>query len=150
MENRDRIRFLEFTTAIPRLIPGTKISVSKYHGSTPMNLPTARTCSFQLNLPNYKTQAELGQKLRAAVSNGLKSGFHENASTRPRGISVHSPAVSHAPSPTTSPRASSSSSSSLPAPASAANSGPVAATQSQPTNGVGYVLKFSKLMLEQS
>ena len=105
MENRDRIRFLEFTTAIPRLIPGTKIAVSRQHGPTPMNLPTARTCSYQLNLPAYKTQAELGQKLRDAVSNGLKSGFHENASTRLRGISVFSPNVSRAASPSASPRA---------------------------------------------
>ena len=88
MKNQDRIRFLEFVTAIPRLTPGTQIDVSGQHAPTPMNLPTANTCSYQLNLPFYKTREELGQKLRDAISNGLSSGFHENRSTRPRGISI--------------------------------------------------------------
>ena len=141
MSNNDRIQFLEFTTAIPRLIPGTKISVARQYSKTPMNLPTARTCSYQLNLPNYKTQAELGEKLRGAVANGLQSGFHENSSTRIRGISIHTPEASAELQRPTSPALSSSSSSTT----SSGNdtSSSVSHLHTMAMNAIGYKLDFS-------
>ena len=74
MSNRERARFLEFVTAIPRLTPGMKISVSYQRTG---RLPTARTCTYDLFLPAYRTQDALKAGIREAVANGLKAGFHE-------------------------------------------------------------------------
>ena len=79
MQNPDRQSFLKFATAVPRLVPDTQLIVT-CKGKGGSWLPTAQTCTPQLNLSVYKRQADLGAALREAMANAdADGGFHERA-----------------------------------------------------------------------
>merc|ERR1712196_240477 len=98
MNNRDRARFLEFVTAIPRLTPGLAINVS-FSMPDSGNLPTARTCTYDLYIPRYRSSKELRYGLKVAVANGLEAGFHEGEAA----TSMSEFFLSPQPSPTMTP-----------------------------------------------
>ena len=77
MPNRSRQRFLKFATAVPRLVPDMHLVVA-CKGRAGSWLPTAQTCTPQINLPVYKNQADLCVALGEAIANSeADGGFHE-------------------------------------------------------------------------
>jgi hypothetical protein len=72
-----RRSFLKFATAVPRLVPGLVLTVA-CKGSGGSWLPTAQTCTPQLNLAVYGRRRDLGAALREAMANAdADGGFHE-------------------------------------------------------------------------
>jgi hypothetical protein len=75
----ERRSFLKFATAVPRLVPGLSLTVA-CKGSGGGWLPTAQTCTPQLNLAVYTSRRDLASALREAMANAdADGGFHERA-----------------------------------------------------------------------
>ena len=75
----ERRSFLKFATAVPRLVPGLSLTVA-CKGSGGGWLPTAQTCTPQLNLAAYSSRQDLASALREAMANAdADGGFHERA-----------------------------------------------------------------------
>lgn len=55
MPQTSRRSFVDFVTALPRLKPDTSIEVTLKHGC---KIPTAHTCTKQLNLPRYNSKVQ--------------------------------------------------------------------------------------------
>jgi hypothetical protein len=72
-----RRSFLKFSTALPRLIPGMTLTIA-CKGVGGSWLPTAQTCTPQLNLPVYASKKDLKMALKEAMANAdADGGFHE-------------------------------------------------------------------------
>ena len=75
----ERRSFLKFSTAVPRLVPGLSLTVA-CKGTGGGWLPTAQTCTPQLNLAVYSSRQDLASALREAMANAdADGGFHERA-----------------------------------------------------------------------
>ena len=73
MDPAQRRQFLEFVTAVPHLLPHCCIRVTRWYGPSPV--PTAQTCTNQLNLPQFHTKERLRENLFEAMAHD--GGFHE-------------------------------------------------------------------------
>lgn len=72
-----RRSFLKFSTALPRLVPGMRLTIA-CKGVGGSWLPTAQTCTPQLNLAVYASKKDLKAALREAMANAdADGGFHE-------------------------------------------------------------------------
>ena len=77
MPTLQRRSFLKFSTAVPRLVPGSSLTVA-CKGSGGSWLPTAQTCTPQINLAVYRTKQDLSAALKEAMANAdADGGFHE-------------------------------------------------------------------------
>lgn len=77
MKNDQRQKFLKFATAVPRLVPDLTLIVA-CKGKGGSRLPTAQTCTPQINLPVYRNRRELRAALDEAIAHSeVDGGFHE-------------------------------------------------------------------------
>jgi len=77
MSNDQRQKFLKFATAVPRLVPDLTLIVA-CKGKGGSRLPTAQTCTPQINLPIYRSRQELRAALHEAIVHSeADGGFHE-------------------------------------------------------------------------
>lgn len=71
--NKDRSQFLRFAwgrSRLPKSNPWPRSFKIKYNEAGDEMLPTAHTCFFQLDLPQYSTDAIMRERLLVAIHFG--------------------------------------------------------------------------------